>query len=75
MEAVNAQLQAYISSPDFLKTPAALLVRVNAGKLDVAFRNIRAMVDEKRRTGRDLPYLNWRYILFKWNDGDAMSND
>jgi len=40
------------------------------GKLEVAFRNLRAMVDEKRRTGRDLPYLNWRYILFKWNDSD-----
>src|SRR4051812_9700570 len=40
------------------------------GKLDVAFRNLRAMVDEKRRSGRDLPYLNWRYILFKWNDSD-----
>src|SRR3954449_9803145 len=40
------------------------------GKLDVAFRNLRAMVDEKRRTGQALPYLNWRYILFKWNDSD-----
>jgi hypothetical protein len=40
------------------------------GKLEVAFRNLRAMVDEKRRSGRDLPYLNWRYILFKWNDSD-----
>jgi hypothetical protein len=28
------------------------------------------MVDEKRTSGRDLPYLNWRYILFKWNDSD-----
>ena len=28
------------------------------------------MVDEKRRAGRDLPFLNWRYILFKWNDSD-----
>jgi hypothetical protein len=40
------------------------------GKLDVAFRNLRAMVDEKRKSGRDLPYLNWRYILFTWNDSD-----
>src|SRR3954447_4058071 len=40
------------------------------GKLDVAFRNLRAMADEKRKSGRDLPYLNWRYILFKWNDSD-----
>lgn len=41
------------------------------GKIDVAFRNLRAMADEKRRAGRDLPYLNWRYILFTWNDSDA----
>jgi hypothetical protein len=40
------------------------------GKLDVAFRNLRAMADEKRTLGRDLPFLNWRYILFKWNDSD-----
>ena len=40
------------------------------GKLDIALRNLRAMADEKRKSGRDLPYLNWRYILFKWNDSD-----
>ena len=40
------------------------------GKFDVAMRNLRAMADEKRRSGRDLPQLNWRYILFKWNDSD-----
>ena len=40
------------------------------GKLDVALSNLRAMVDEKRKTGRDLPFINWRYILFKWNDSD-----
>ncbi|MGE0451245.1 MAG: radical SAM protein [Vicinamibacterales bacterium] len=44
------------------------------GKIDVAFRNLRAVVDETRRTGRDLPYVNWRYILFRWNDSDAEMN-
>ena len=28
------------------------------------------MADEKRRAGRDVPFLNWRYILFNWNDSD-----
>ena len=28
------------------------------------------MADEKRRAGRDVPFLNWRYILFVWNDSD-----
>jgi hypothetical protein len=32
------------------------------------------MADEKRRSGRDLPFLNWRYILFRWNDSDAEMN-
>ena len=41
------------------------------GRLEVALANLRAMADEKRATGRDLPFLNWRYILFKWNDHDA----
>jgi MoaA/NifB/PqqE/SkfB family radical SAM enzyme len=40
------------------------------GKFDVALRNLRAMADEKRRSGRDLPFINWRYILFRWNDSD-----
>jgi hypothetical protein len=40
------------------------------GKFDVALRNLRAMADEKHRLGRDIPFLNWRYILFKWNDTD-----
>jgi hypothetical protein len=41
------------------------------GRFDVALDRLRAMADEKRRTGRDLPFLNWRYILFVWNDSDA----
>src|SRR4051812_11475056 len=41
------------------------------GKFDVAIANLRAMADEKRKSGRDLPFLNWRYILFKWNDSEA----
>jgi MoaA/NifB/PqqE/SkfB family radical SAM enzyme len=40
------------------------------GKFDIAIRNLRAMADEKRRARRDLPVLNWRYILFNWNDSD-----
>jgi hypothetical protein len=40
------------------------------GKFDVALRNLQAMADEKQRSGRDLPFLNWRYILFTWNDSD-----
>ena len=41
------------------------------GRFDAALANLRAMADEKREARRDLPFLNWRYILFKWNDDDA----
>ncbi len=40
------------------------------GRFDVAMANLRAMVDEKRKAGRDVPVINWRYILFTWNDSD-----
>jgi Radical SAM superfamily/Iron-sulfur cluster-binding domain len=40
------------------------------GRLDLALANLRAMADEKRRLGLDVPFLNWRYILFTWNDRD-----
>ena len=40
------------------------------GKFDVAIANLRALADEKRRGGLDVPFLNWRYILFTWNDSD-----
>jgi len=40
------------------------------GNLDAALKSLEWMVDEKRRHGRDVPFLNWRYILFRWNDSD-----
>ncbi len=40
------------------------------GRFDLAIANLRAMADEKRRAARDVPFLNWRYILFRWNDSD-----
>ena len=44
------------------------------GRFDLALANLRAMADEKRAAGRDLPFLNWRYILFTWNDSDQEMN-
>ncbi len=40
------------------------------GRFDTAMAALRAMAEEKRAGGRDLPVLNWRYILFTWNDSD-----
>lgn len=40
------------------------------GKFDLVTANLHAMADEKAKHGRDVPQINWRYILFKWNDSD-----
>ncbi|MEO7158428.1 MAG: radical SAM protein, partial [Vicinamibacterales bacterium] len=40
------------------------------GNFDQAIANLRAMLDERAKTGSDTPWVNWRYILFKWNDSD-----
>ena len=40
------------------------------GDLETALRNLAAMSDEKTRAGCDVPFINWRYILFSWNDSD-----
>ena len=41
------------------------------GDFEKAIRNLRALVDEKRARGLDVPFVNWRYILFTHNDSDA----
>ncbi len=40
------------------------------GSFDKSTAMMRAAIDEKRRLGRDVPVINWRYILFNWNDND-----
>jgi radical SAM family protein len=41
------------------------------GDFAKAIRNLTALVDEKRKNGLDVPFVNWRYILFSHNDSDA----
>jgi hypothetical protein len=40
------------------------------GDFAKAIRNLTALVDEKRQNGVDVPFVNWRYILFTHNDSD-----
>jgi MoaA/NifB/PqqE/SkfB family radical SAM enzyme len=56
-------------------TPESYVKYRQRGRFDVAVATLRAMADEKRKSGRDLPFLNWRYILFVWNDSDAEMNE
>ena len=44
------------------------------GDLETALGNLAAMADEKRQAAADVQFLNWRYILFKWNDSDDEMN-
>ncbi len=41
------------------------------GNFEKALANLRFAADEKRKGGRDVPFINWRYILFTHNDSDA----
>jgi hypothetical protein len=52
-------------------TPESYVKYRQRGDFAKAIANLRAMADEKRLSGRDLPFLNWRYILFTWNDSHA----
>jgi len=45
------------------------------GEFARAVATLRTVMDEKRRSGRDVPFVNWRYILFIWNDSDEEMND
>jgi MoaA/NifB/PqqE/SkfB family radical SAM enzyme len=55
-------------------TPESYVKYRQRGKFDVAIANLRTMAEEKARAGRDVPQLNWRYILFTWNDNDDEMN-
>jgi hypothetical protein len=55
-------------------TPESYVVYRQRGDFEKAIRNLRAAADEKQKQGADVPFINWRYILFTHNDGDAEMN-
>jgi hypothetical protein len=52
-------------------TPDSYVKYRRRGDFDKALRNLRHATEEKRSLGRDVPFINWRYILFTHNDSDA----
>ena len=52
-------------------TPESYSQYRQRGDFNKAIANLTAAVDEKRRSGRDVPFINWRYILFIWNDSEG----
>jgi MoaA/NifB/PqqE/SkfB family radical SAM enzyme len=51
-------------------TPESYALYRRRGDFHKATRNLRIAAEEKRAAGRDVPFLNWRYILFTHNDSD-----
>jgi hypothetical protein len=49
-------------------TPASYAKYRQRGDFDKAIDNLRAATAAKREAGRDVPFINWRYILFTHND-------
>lgn len=52
-------------------TPESYVRYRQRGDFAKVMRHLRIAVDEKQRAGLELPVINWRYILFAWNDSDA----
>ena len=51
-------------------TPESYVKYRQRGDFAKAIRNLRAAARAKRESGRDVPFINWRYILFVHNDSD-----
>jgi Radical SAM superfamily len=51
-------------------TPDSYVKYRQRGDFNKAIRNLTALMDEKRAKGLDVPFVNWRYILFTHNDSD-----
>src|SRR3954468_10679406 len=51
-------------------TPASYAKYRQRGDFNKAIRNLTALADEKKKNGSDVPFVNWRYILFTHNDSD-----
>ena len=61
---VLASLPNLVLSPHY----AAFTMGAIRRMVETTIANLVAMAGEKARSGRDVPHLNWRFILFRWND-------
>jgi len=44
------------------------------GDFEKVLKIMSKFVKEKNQLGREVPFINWRYILFKWNDSRGKMN-
>lgn len=52
-------------------TPESYARYRQRGDFERVIRHLERTINAKRARGRDVPFVNWRYILFNWNDSDA----
>ena len=38
------------------------------GKFEKLLKIMKGFIELRNETGREVPFINWRYILFRWND-------
>jgi hypothetical protein len=55
-------------------TPDSYVKYRQRGDFARAIRNLGLAAKAKREAGRDLPFINWRYILFSHNDSEEEMN-
>jgi MoaA/NifB/PqqE/SkfB family radical SAM enzyme len=44
------------------------------GDFEKVLQIMSRFVEERNKLGREVPFINWRYILFKWNDSTSHMN-
>lgn len=44
------------------------------GNFERVMRNMKQLLAERNRWGKEYPLVNWRYILFQWNDSEEKMN-
>jgi Radical SAM superfamily/Iron-sulfur cluster-binding domain len=55
-------------------SPASYVLYRKRGDFNAAIRSLAAAAGEKQKANRDVPFINWRYILFTHNDSDEEMN-
>jgi hypothetical protein len=55
-------------------SPASYVLYRKRGDFHAAIRSLAAAAGEKQKANRDVPFINWRYILFTHNDSDEEMN-
>ena len=70
---VDAKIDEITFSVDGPDQEAYVKYRIR-GDFDRVFRIMKMFVEERNRAGHGFPVINWRYILFRWNDSSAQMN-